>query len=72
MISVRGLWFDESVSAKFASLPWAQHVEIVAQLDPAFGEYYALLRIWDAAGSSALWERLLSLVAGTATFAARL
>jgi hypothetical protein len=39
----------------------------VAQLDAAFGEYYALLHLWDAAGSSVLWERLLSVDAGSAT-----
>jgi len=67
VVSVRGLWFDESVSARFASLPWPDMWKGVAELDPLFGEYYALLHIWTAAGSSVLWERLLSVVAGTAT-----
>ena len=60
------LWFDESLSARAATLPLSTIVSIV-QVDPFNSLYYPVLHVWQIAGGSETWLRSLSVICGVAT-----
>ena len=68
-ISLRSFWLDETDSLRFAAMPWPQLWNAVGRFDPMFGEYYALLHLWNVVDTSVVWERSLSVAFATGTLA---
>lgn len=57
----RGLWYDETVNAHFASQSWADIFEWTARIDNQVPLHFALLKLWaSVAGTSEFALRALS------------
>ncbi len=67
LLGGRSLWFDETVSATIAGLPWPQFTSIAFGHESNMMLYYGLLRWWSHLGQSEFALRSLSALVSIAT-----
>src|SRR4051812_36320762 len=70
LLGMKSLWLDEGVSAMIIRLPWSEFKELLLTREGNMAPYYLLLRAWGAFGSSEVYLRSFSVIAGTLTIPA--
>lgn len=69
-LNSKSVWFDETMSAEIARLPWSQFALAIWNFEANMAPYYVLLHFWSALGGSTAFIRALSVVISTATIPA--